>query len=406
MDDEQPIIPGAAGAARTARAVLGAQVAQAAVIRSALGTSVAPRIREVEGLRGWGSVDGVTALQAAAAVHEFAQVPSLCAVTRRIDLVGSIAKTVIEPVLSDTASFLPRQFEATTAVGLAQKVALGAQIGQIVSARQSLARIIAASGGSSVAASLLATVSRHGRVQSQLAAFAPRPGSVAVVPGYAQRSGRRYDSYLRALPPRPAPAMVARYAGDTRTGSLIAESLMAPELGLDRRGELAENLDTTVLEPWQSGPIDAREDLYARLDGLASRLSEWLKAAWHEVVHNGPKAASNTAHDLEECVDRALRAGAPTKDLMAWLETIPSNSVYRTRDGKPTRVARAAFITRGRSKKDTRLVTAQLSDFNKIIPATVEYLQSAKHGDAPSLIRMRGLILAVESILTRLFVLD
>src|SRR5258707_13741285 len=114
-----------------------------------------------------------------------------------------------------------------------------------------------------------------------MATLTIRPDSAPLLRGHTPQSGRRYDDYLAGLPARPIArrAAVARQAGDTQTGLLIAESLTAPGLQADDREELAEKLTRTVLEPWQTGPFAARADLFGALAGLDPDLPDWLKAA-------------------------------------------------------------------------------------------------------------------------------
>ena len=69
-------------------------------------------------------------------------------------------------------------------------------------------------------------------------------------------------------------------AGDAQSGLLIAESLTADGLDDDGRQELAETFTAVALEPWQAGPTDARNDLFATLAELDPALPDWLKAAW------------------------------------------------------------------------------------------------------------------------------
>jgi len=81
-------------------------------------------------------------------------------------------------------------------------------------------------------------------------------------------------------------------------------------------------LTVTVLEPWQSGPANARSDLFDVLASMDPGLSDWLKAAWDDIARDGPKAASKIANCVVECIDRVLRLAAPPHDVAMWLATV------------------------------------------------------------------------------------
>jgi hypothetical protein len=114
-----------------------------------------------------------------------------------------------------------------------------------------------------------------------------------------------------------------------------------------------------VLEPWESGPSDARAELFAVLSALEPDLPDWLKASWDDIMRDGPKAASKVANCTVECIDRALRAAAPNSEIISWLEgRVFLGEILH--DGRPTRRARVMFAMRGRSKRDTALAAAQV----------------------------------------------
>ncbi len=278
------------------------------------------------------------------------------------------------------------------------------QIQQIISAQTSILRLAANVNYGTTLVPLLDSVSRYGEVHSHLAALAARH-PVGLLRGSTARSGRLYDDYLAGLPPRPIArrAAVASYAGDTQTGLIIAESLAAPGIRADDREELAGQLSETVLEPWQTGPSSARADLFDILAVLDPELPDWLKAAWDDIVRDGPKSASKVANCAVECIDRALRVAAPTADVLVWLEGIPSKSDY-LHDGRPTRKARVMFVMRNRARRDTALAVAQIDALGKLIQEVMNNLQSVKHGEAPSIVTMRSWVLAAEGALTQLFV--
>lgn len=226
--------------------------------------------------------------------------------------------------------------DALATAQLAQYNPLRDQMLQLVSAQESVGRLFAGINYSTALAGLLETVGRYGQVQSHLASVTIRPEFLHVLRGHTTRSGRYYNSYLDGLPTRPIArrATVARQAGDAQTGLLIAESLTAPDLDEDNREELAERLATTVLEPWQTGPADARTDLFDALAGMDPGLPDWLKAAWDDIARDGPKAASKIANCTVECIDHALRLAAPPADVARWISTIPPKQGYPSDDSR------------------------------------------------------------------------
>lgn len=64
-------------------------------------------------------------------------------------------------------------------------------------------------------------------MQAHLGSLAVKPEPAPMLRGATRLPGRYYDAYLEGFPPRPIARRtdVARYAGSTQTGSLVAESL-------------------------------------------------------------------------------------------------------------------------------------------------------------------------------------
>jgi hypothetical protein len=275
---------------------------------------------------------------------------------------------------------------------------------QITSAFDSVNRFAALEMNRGIGSGLRDAIIRYGVAQASLAEFALREHSPLMLGGETIRAGRLYDSYLDSLPARPIArrAAVAQWAGDAQTGLVSAESLAAPNLTGDERDALAGKLVGAVLEPWESGPSDARAELFTVLSSLEPGLPDWLKASWDDIVRDGPKAASKVANCTVECIDRALRAAAPNSEIISWLEgrSFPGEMLY---DGRPTRRARVMFAMRGRSARDTALAAAQVESLVSLIQKIVEDMQSVKHGDAPSIATMRCWLLAAEAALAQLF---
>lgn len=301
------------------------------------------------------------------------------------------------------ASFAPQRAAlAAAAVGLSRhQYVFAAQVGQIVSAQDSIARLVA--GTDLVKASALsATIARYSQIQMQLGAVAAVDHTI-LLRGLTRVPGRRFDSYLDGLPTRPLKrrAAVARFAGDSQAGMVIAESLTSVRLDQGDLEELAYEFTTKVLEPWQTGPSQAREDLFAELAALEAGLPDFLKAAWEDIARDGPKAASKIAHCAVECIDHTLRAIAAVDDVMAWVAIVGEKPGWLA-SGRPTRRAKVMFAMRNRSRRDARLAVSQVEALVTLVQDVTENLQSAKHGEAPVVAVMRGWVLATEGALSQL----
>jgi Predicted pPIWI-associating nuclease len=316
------------------------------------------------------------------------------------------ASGIMSQLYSIVAAFGPQRIalDAIAASQVAHNKVFHDQMLQILSAQSSIGRLVSNTGYSTALAPLFDAVNRYGQVQAQLGALTISPNRTPLLRGNSTQSGHLYDTYLSGLPARPIArrAAVARQAGDTQTGLLIAESLTGPDLSTDDRAELAEQLTLTVLEPWQTGPSDARTELFGVLADLDPGLPGWLKAAWDDIVRDGPKAASKIANCSVECIDRALRVAASPGEVATWLTSIPAKKGYMD-GGSPTRRAKIMFIMRNRADRDTRLAIAQVDALVSLIQEVVNNLQSVKHGEAPSIATMRSWVLAAEGALAQLF---
>lgn len=294
-------------------------------------------------------------------------------------------------------------FDAIQASGLSgHNGVLAAQAAQIVSSQEAISQLVARSFGGAALTGLFDTLGRYGQVQAHLGSFAADPGIATLLRGATRAAGRRYDAYLDGLPARPITrrAAVARQGGDTQTGLLIAESLTADGLVAEDRGVLAEQL-TVTLEAWQTGPADARDDLFQALAELDPSLPDWLKAAWDDIVRDGPKAASKIANCTIECIDRALRLVAPVDDVTAWIVSVGARQGWMD-NNRPTRRAKVMFVMRHRSERDARLAVSQVEALATLVQDVAGNLQSVKHGEAPTIAVMRGWVQAAEGALSQL----
>jgi len=300
-------------------------------------------------------------------------------------------------------TFAPQRAALNAAVvGLSgRQDPFAAQLGQIVSSQDAISRLVL--GADLVKSSaLFNSLGRYGQIQASLGAFAA-VDHTTLLRGLTRVPGRRYDSYLEGLPAKPIArrAAVARFGGDAQSGMLIAESLTAVGLDDDDREELAEQYTVEVLEPWQTGPTRAREDLFAQLAALETDLPDWLKAAWDDIERDGPKAASKIANCTVECIDRTLRVVADVDSVTAWVASVGDKPGWIVK-GRPTRRAKIMFVMRQRSTRDARLADAQVEALVTLVLDVMDNLQSVKHSDAPSMAVMRGMVQATEGALSQL----
>jgi hypothetical protein len=291
------------------------------------------------------------------------------------------------------------QWEGSTA-GLAK------QATQILSAQTSLQQFAEIAVGAAPLTDLYNTLGQFGLVQAHLGARAVKPDPLSMLRGATRSAGRLYDAYLEGLPPRPIRrrADVAQYAGTTQAGLLVVESLTSGQLGDDDRDELAEQMaPVVVLQPWQTGPAQAREELFAALAEIEADLPDWLKAAWDDVARDGVKAASKIAHCVTECIDRTLRAMAPVEEVVAWIEIVGVKTGWLDGpDSRPTRRAKIMYVMRKRSDRDAKLAVSQIESLIAFVQDLVKALQTVKHSEAPTTTIMRGWVMAAEGALSQL----
>ena len=233
------------------------------------------------------------------------------------------------------------------------------------------------------AGSEMPSISKWLRGSAGMSGFGKASPTALLVPSRPV-AGRLYDAYLDGLPTPPntrRPAFTLD-EGDTHTGLLIAES-------------------PTLVEAWQTGPADARNDLFKALAELDPSLLGWLKGAWEDIVRDGPKAASKIAHCTIECIDRTLRILAPIAEVTAWIAIVGAKPGWMERN-RPTRRARVMFVMRHRSNQDARLAISQVESLATLVQVVAGNLQSVKHGEAPTMAVMRGWVHAAEGALSQL----
>lgn len=282
-----------------------------------------------------------------------------------------------------------------------QQSHLAAQLAQIMASQDAISRLVL--GADLVkSTSLFDSLGRYGQVQASLGAFATAEHT-ALLRGLTRAPARRYDSYLGGLPAKPIArrAAVAGFGGDAQSGMVIVESLTAVGLDDDDRDELTEQYTVEVLEPWQTGPARAREDLFAALALLQPDLPDWLKAAWEDIERDGPKAASKIANCTVECIDQTLRVVATVEDVMAWIAEVGERPGW-VHESRPTRRAKVMFVMRHRSQRDARLAVSQVEALAALVQDVMVDLQSIKHGPAPTIAAMRGMVQAAEGALSQL----
>lgn len=309
----------------------------------------------------------------------------------------------------DAFAFEPQHALLEAAAGFSQHASLAAQAAQILSSQDSIAQLIATTIGGAARTDLYNTLGQFSLVQAHLGSFAVKPEPAAMLRGSTRLTSRHYDAYLDGLPPRPITrrADVARFAGSTQSGLLVAESLTSAGLRGDDREELTEHLAAVVgLQPWQTGPAEAREDLFAALAEVDAELPGWLQAAWEDIVRDSLKMASKVANCTIECIDRTLRVIAPVKDVSEWIASVGPKRGWLGEDNRPTRRAKIMFVMRNRSDRDARLAAAQAEALVSLVQEVVGALQDSKHGEGPTRTIMRSLVMATEGALAQLLLQD
>jgi hypothetical protein len=399
VTDRQNGLVAAADAARSVRIVHSAlpTAAQLSMLQTAFGTSQFPLIKAISAAQ---IAHDSTLQQTCDAINRLVALQPMPSVTRLTEILGQQLSTAS---IMQTVG-VKSQLAAIAAAGFPQQMRFAEQIGQIVSAQNSVGRIALGANHTAAQTELLATISRYGQVQNHLGAFM-RPDTGAVLRGVTTDAGRRYDAYLDGLPARPTTrrATVARRAGDTQTGLLVAESLTAPDLADDDLAELADNLIAVVLEPWETGPASVRAELFAVLDDIDPLLVDLLKGAWDDVSRNGPAAASKVAHCSMELIDRSLRAVVSDDEVLAWLASERKRDGMLTDRVRPTRSARVTFLLQHRSKRDRKLTGSQIAALAVLVNDTTSALQPVKHSGPVSIAVARNYLLTTESVLMMLF---
>lgn len=387
-------------------------------IAKLLGTAPAFKImpdydKIVGGLIGFDKVmpDYSKAIASLAGIESIASRITDMGVAGPVSLIDRIApqydKALAGLAVIDAVAFQPQHdllSEATRWEGSAR--ALAKQATQILSAQTSLQRFAENAVGAAPLADLYNTLGQFGLVQAHLGAHAIKPDPLSMLRGATRSAGHLYDAYLEGLPPRPIRrrADVALYGGIAQSGLLVIESLTSEQLTDDDRDELAEQMAPVVeLQPWQTGPAQAREELFAALAEIETDLPDWLKAAWEDIERDGMKAASKIAHCVTECIDRTLRAMAPPADVLAWIESVGAKAGWLDgRDNRPTRRAKIMFVMRDRSDRDAKLAVSQAEVLIGFVQDLVQALQTVKHSEAPATAIMRGWVMAAEGALSQL----
>lgn len=311
--------------------------------------------------------------------------------------------------IASTAAYAGRRpfLEAARAVNAASfgtHPLVAAQAAQIVSAQDSLARLIATTGVSASMAGLFESLARYGGVQAHLGAFAVAGDPPVILRGYTRLAGRRYDSYLDGLPARPMArrATVARLGGDAQAGLLVAEALTS-DIDNDEREDLTERFSVVSLGAWETGPAAARQDLFDALDEVAPDLADWLKAAWENIERDGYKAAPIVANSTVECIDRTLRVLAPAEDVRAWvIDCGAPKGWLDTKTGAVTRATKIRYAMRNRSKRDARLAVDQVEALVTLVQRLVGNLQDVKHAEPTTMVVMRNWVQTTEAALSQL----
>lgn len=248
---------------------------------------------------------------------------------------------------------------------------------------------------------MLAQLSERTRVATDLAERLATavPGTTRTV-GVA-KSTRAWQQYI-ALKPTPHRVQMSTVAGTTVGGLIGGDLLLLPD-NQDAE-ELADDVDVQVVEPWRSGPAQAREELFAALRRIDAAIVAFIEGAWDDVERSGAAAPSKIAHCVVEAVDHTLRALAPPEAVTTWLHRNGRQPTKTELDqsGRPTRPARVAFVLRARPG-DRRLAQTQEQALASLVSRVQEQAQGVKHAPgAATVTQARMLLVTVESLLMQL----
>lgn len=240
------------------------------------------------------------------------------------------------------------------------------------------------------------------RVFSQ---FADQNRSAMLSPALSARPTRELRGYLAAISMAPDTDELAFAAHASRgvAGITAADLLIST-------GEISEDaselLEDEVVEPWLTGPRNARQELLKSLGEVDPQIPQLLEAAWAQVELNGPAAVAMASHAAVEVLDRTLRALAPNDAVIAEHEAgrlSHKDSVYM-KDGKlaPTRAGRVAYAVQRCHPGKTKLVVAQTRALAVSVTTLQDFFQAGKHESAGTVSLVRMHLISVEATLTQL----
>lgn len=222
-------------------------------------------------------------------------------------------------------------------------------------------------------------------------------------PATSARSTLALRELLAHMPVEPTASDLTRAALASRAvaGLTAADLVVAPGV-LDP--DAVQQLDEDVVDPWVSGPQEAREALFEQLHQLDPMVPAFLKAAWSQVQSNGPAAAEMAANAVVEAIDRTLRAAAPEPDVLAAAERgeLGKHATYMRGDSAaPTRRGRVSYVLMSR-QGHTSMVSQQVEALAKSTSLLVDNLQAGKHESPVELLLVQTYLMAAEAIFVQL----
>ncbi|MGW4075342.1 pPIWI-associating nuclease domain-containing protein [Streptomyces asiaticus] len=216
-----------------------------------------------------------------------------------------------------------------------------------------------------------------------------------------------WRDHITALPTPPSLAQVktSTAAGQGSTGLIGADALISGvKEDEDVTLEIADRVESDLLEPWESGRLSVAAELRAVLSEVHAKAADSLDGAWDLLRGKNPVRAALMAQCVVEAVDQVLRAAAPEEKVVEWLPRSgrPEREWYG-QPGRPTRPMRIRYIAQ-KTNADLKLVLPQVDSWVALAGKLMNDAQGLKHGSGPeNVLKARALLVTAEAFLITLF---
>lgn len=238
-----------------------------------------------------------------------------------------------------------------------------------------------------------------------LGQYADQNRSRMLAPALSARPTRELRGYLAGISVAPKVEDLTFAAQASRgIAGITAADLLNSTGVIDL--EAADLLEEEVVEPWLTGPQNARQALLDRLGALDPEIPALLAAAWAQVETDGPAAVAMASHAAVEVLDRTLRVLAPDEAVLKEHAAgrLKHKDAVFDKGGKPmpTRGGRVAFAVMKCHPGQTKLITSQTRALAVTVTTLQENLQAGKHNSNGTVALVRSYLVSVEATLTQL----